>query len=187
VPVAVGADGGLPGTLVYIEKVVVGRVLPGEGKPSSVGGVVVRRGCALAPPVQIVTPLPAPLTLHGGARAAQLRITAPDGAAKAYELEPAGRLALLAQLGVTRIDSADGAIASAWVVAVDAPYYALTDDHGRFRLDELAAGYYEVTIWHAPVPALVKGALAYGPPLVVRRTVRVEGARAARLDVTLGM
>jgi hypothetical protein len=36
------------------------------------------------------------------------------------------------------------------------------------------------------VPTLAGGALSYGPPIVVKRTVRVEGARPARLDVTLG-
>jgi hypothetical protein len=90
------------------------------------------------------------------------------------------------QAGVTRIDAADGTFASAWIVGLETPYYALTDDHGRFRLDELAAGTYDVTIWQAPLPALANGALTYGAPTVVKRTVRIEEARTARLDVALG-
>jgi hypothetical protein len=72
------------------------------------------------------------------------------------------------------------------VIGLDTPYYALTDDRGRFRLDELATGTYEVTVWQPPVPALAGGALVYGAPIVAKRTVRVEGARTARLDVALG-
>ena len=49
-------------------------------KPASVGGLVAKRGCALVPAVQIATPLPAPLLLHGDATRARLRITPPTGA-----------------------------------------------------------------------------------------------------------
>lgn len=185
-PIAVGSDRGLGGVLVYIEQVVVGRAVPSEGKPLAVGGLVVKRGCALAPAVQVAAPLPSPLVVHGDARRAALRVTPPAGPAKTYELGEAGRVGLQIAGGVTRLDAADGTFGSAWVIGLETPYYALTDDRGRFRLDELAAGTYEVTIWQPPVPALANGALAYGPPIVAKRTVRVEAARTARLDVALG-
>jgi hypothetical protein len=185
-PLAIGADQALAGVLVYIERVSVGRPLPVEGKPASVGGLVVKRGCALVPAVQVATPLPSPLIVHGDARRTKLRVTPPAGPGKTYELQEAGRIGMQVQAGVTRIDAADGSFASAWVVALDTPSYALTDDRGRFRIDELAAGTYEVTIWQAPVPAVGKGALTYGAPIVVRRTVRVGADRTARLDVGLG-
>jgi hypothetical protein len=88
--------------------------------------------------------------------------------------------------GITRIDAEDGSLSSAWVLALDTPYYAITDDSGRFRIDELAAGTYDVTIWQAPLPDDGKGAITYGAPLVVHRNVRVEGNKAAKLDVGLG-
>jgi hypothetical protein len=185
-PLAVGGDRGLAGALVYIEKVAVGRAVPSEDRPVSVGGLVVKRGCALAPAVQVATPLPSPLVVHGDGKRAALRVTPPAGAARTHELLEAGRVGLQVTAGVTRIDAADGSFGSAWVIGLETPYYALTDDRGRFRLDELAAGTYEVTIWHPPVPALANGALAYGPPIVAKRTVRVEAARTARLDVGLG-
>lgn len=185
-PLAIGGDRALAGVLVYIEKVSVGRPLPVDGKPVSVGGLVVKRGCALGPAVQVATPLPSPLIVHGDGGRTKIRVTPPIGPARIYELEEAGRAGMQVQAGVTRIDAADGSFASAWVVGLATPSYALTDDRGRFRIGELAAGTYEVTIWQAPVPAVAGGALAYGAPIVVKRTVRVDEARTARLDVGLG-
>jgi hypothetical protein len=45
----VGSDHGVRGALVYIEKVSVGRVPVNYGKPAMIGGVMVKRGCALVP------------------------------------------------------------------------------------------------------------------------------------------
>lgn len=185
-PLALGPDRALAGALVYIEKVSVGRPLPVDGKPGSIGGLVVKRGCALGPAVQVATPLPAPLIVYGDARRTSIRVTPPAGPARTYELAEAGRAGLQLQVGITRIDAADGTFASAWVIGLETPYYALTDDRGRFRIDELAAGTYDVTIWQAPLPVLASGALTYGAPIVVKRTVRIEDARTARLDVALG-
>src|SRR5262249_34906634 len=105
---------------------------------------------------------------------------------KPVELQEAGRVVIQAQPGVTRIDADDGSLAAAWVVASDTPYYAITDDAGRFRIDELAAGTYDVTFWHPPLAALVDGKLVYWPPVIRHRTIKVDAAHAARLDVALG-
>lgn len=172
------------GVLVMIEDVELGRVLPAFGRPSGVGGTIAKRGCALAPALQIVTPLPAALAIHGDATEARLRVTSPGGV-RAIELQAAGRVVLRAEPGVTRIEADDGALAAAWVVASDAPYYAITDDRGRFRIDELAAGTYDVAFWRPPAARLVDGKLVYGPPAVTRRSIRVTAARPARLDIAL--
>ena len=153
---------------VYIETVQVGRTLMNETRPASVGGTLVKRGCALAPTVQIVTPLPSALAIHGDAKPTTLRI-----ATKSYDLQAGGRVALQLAAGTTKVDLDDGA--SAWIIAIDTPYYAITDDRGRFRIDELAAGTYEVTIWQPPS--------GKGEPTITKRTVKVENRRASRLDV----
>lgn len=178
----VGDGRGLADVLVYIERVQIGRTIPIDSRPIGVGGLVVKRGCALLPAVQIVTPLPAPLAIHGDAQPAKLVITTPPAPPRPVELEAGGRAAMQAAPGVTRIDSSDGSLTSAWVHALDTPYYAITDDRGRFRIDELAAGTYDVTIWQAPIFEAGK----YGAPIVVTRRVKVEGTRPARLDVALG-
>ncbi len=185
--VHVGADRGVGGVLVYIEKVDVGRALPTYAKAASVGGIVIKRGCALMPSAQIVTPLPAMLTIQGDATAAKLHATAPTGAARAIELEEGGVAQLDTPSGVMRIDSDDGKLAPAWVIGVDTPYYAITDDAGRFRIDELAAGTYDVAVWQAPIATVGAGnTIAYGAPVVVHRKVSVDaGSQAARMNVAL--
>jgi hypothetical protein len=182
--VRIGAGSVVGGVLVFIEHVEIGRTMPSYGRPAAVGGTIAKRGCVLAPAAQIVTPLPAGLAIHGDATAVKLRVTQPGGA-RPFELQAAGRIVLQAQPGVTRIDADDGSLGAAWVVASDTPYYAITDDRGRFRIDELAAGTYDVTFWRPPLPTASDGRLVYGAPVITHRTVTVGGPRPARLDVTL--
>jgi len=187
-PLQISAEHAVGGVVVYIERISIGRTLPhstGEQRPATVGGIVVKHGCAFAPGVQVVTPVPASLAIHGDTKRTRIRVTSPGDGTKLSDLHEAGRVALQARVGVTRIESEDGTLGAAWVVGVDTPYYAITDDHGRFRLDELAPGTYDVTIWQPPVPTVTNGSLTYGPPVIVHRSVKV-GAGAARLDVTLG-
>jgi hypothetical protein len=175
------------GALVYIESVRVGRSTATYTKAAQVGGVVAKRGCALLPAAQIVAPLPAALSIHGDAHRATLHVTSPDNTVKTVELQEAGLAELETETGVTRIDGADGAVTSAWLVGLDTPYFAITDDTGHFQIDELADGDYDVTIWQAPVAtAGSNGAIGYGAPVVLHRRVHVAGTRPARLDVALG-
>lgn len=180
----VAANRAVAGVLVYIEHVEVGRALPAIGHPATVGGIVTKRGCALGPPLQIVTPLPADLAIHGDASEVTLRVTQP-GSTRSVELQPAGRVVLAAQPGVTRVEADDDSLGPAWVVAATTPYYALTDERGRFRIDELATGTYELTFWQPPLVARANGKLVYGPPVVVHRSVKVDPARPARIDLAL--
>jgi len=182
--VRVGDGGALAGVLVYIEHVEVGRTMPSYNRPATVGGTIAKRGCALAPAVQIVTPLPAGLAIYGDATAVKLRVAQPSGV-RPFDLQQAGRVLLQVQPGVTRIDADDGSLGVAWVVATDTPYYAITDDAGRYRIDELAAGTYELTFWRPPLPSARDGKLVYGAPVIVHRSIKVDTVRAARLDVAL--
>jgi hypothetical protein len=184
--IRVGADKSVRGVIVYIEKVSVGRQLPYYSRPAAVGGVVAKRGCALVPAAQIVTPLPASLSIHGDTARTRLRVTPTGIAAKSYDLQEGGLVEVEAKSGITRIDSEDGKLVAAWVLAIDSPYYSMTDDGGRFRIDDLAPGSYDVTFWAAPLAtATADGAIGYGAPTVVHRTVKVGGPVAAHLDLAL--
>jgi carboxypeptidase family protein len=36
----------------------------------------------------------------------------------------------------------------AWIYAFDHPYFAVTDEKGSFRIDQIPPGTYKVTAWH---------------------------------------
>jgi hypothetical protein len=190
--VRVGANRAVGGVLIYIDHGELGRTIPGYGRAPSVGGTIAKRGCALTPALQIISPLPAGLAIHGDATGVKLRVTSPTDSptgdravGQSIELQEAGRVLLQAQAGVTRVEANDGSLGVAWVVAANTPYYAITDDTGRFRIDELAAGTYDVTVWRPPLPSLADGKLVYGPPVITHRSIKVELARPAHLDVAL--
>ena len=184
--IKVGSDRGVRGVLVFIDKVTIGRPLPYYNRPATVGGVVVKHGCALTPAAQVVMPLPAALAINGDATRTRIRVTPPSGVAKTSELEEAGRVIVELAPGTTRVDSDDGKLAAAWVLTLESPYYAITDDAGHFRLDELAAGTYDVTFWQPPLAtATPTGVLSYGAPLVVHRTVKVEAGKPSHLSIAL--
>jgi hypothetical protein len=181
----VGSDRAARGVLVYIEHVTEGRAIPYYTRPVSVGGAVAKRGCTFVPAVSIVAPLPGPLSIHGDDTRTRIRILPDKGAGSTHELEEGGLVQVDARAGVTRIDSDDGKVSAAWVIGIDSPYVTLTDDAGRYRLDELPPGTYEVTFWQPPVASIAaNGTWSYGPPAVVRRSVKV-GAATTHLSVTL--
>jgi hypothetical protein len=182
----VGRDKALRGVIVYIEKVSIGRAAPYYGRPASVGGVVAKHGCALLPVAQILTPLPASVAIHGDGGRARVRVTIGAAAPKSYELQEGGVVPVEVKPGLTQIEGEDGKLAAAWVLALDTPYYAITDDAGRFRIDELASGTYDVAFWQAPIAtANADGVLAYGAPMIVHRSVRIDAGKTAKLNVAL--
>ena len=180
-----GNNKSLRGVVVYIEKVSIGRTLPGLPRPAAIGGIVTKRGCTLLPAAQPVTSLPATVSIHGDATRARVRVTA-TSAAKAYELQEGGLVELELKSGVTKIDSEDGKLAAAWLVAIDSPYYAITDDGGRYRIDELSPGTYDITFWQAPVASAgPDGVITYGAPIVAHRSIAIDAVRPTQLDVGL--
>lgn len=184
----VGTDKAARGVIVYIEKVVSGRAVPYYTRPISVGGTLAKRGCTLVPSAQIVAPLPGPITVHGDSASATLKLTSAGDKPKTVtqELQEGGFAQIEAKLGVNRVESEDGRLSPAWVLGLDTPYYAVTDDTGRYRIDELAPGTYEVTFWQAPVATTnAGGTWSYGAPIVTKRTVKV-GTKTSQLSVSIG-
>ena len=64
----------------------------------------------------------------------------------------------------------------AWIVVRDNPYFAVTDDSGQFRIDEIPPGRYRVTAWHEGWVVTGKdkdGRPLYDPPRVLAQDVTV--------------
>lgn len=181
----VTSDKRMRGVVVYIEKIVVGRATPYYTRPATVGGVLAKHGCTLAPAAQIVAPLPGSIAIHGDTQRTKVRVTPPKGNARTEELDEAGLVAVEVFDGVTRVDGDDGKLGAAWVIGLDTPYFAITDDSGRYRIDELSPGTYDVTFWQPPIASIAaNGSWAYSAPIVLRRRVTV-GTKTSQLSVAL--
>ena len=50
-----------------------------------------------------------------------------------------------------------------WAIAVDNPYYVLTDDRGRFSLEDVPPGTYDLRAWHPGVKQVVKQQVTIEP------------------------
>ena len=79
----------------------------------------------------------------------------------------------------------------AWIVVRDNPYFAVSDDSGQFRIDEIPPGRYRVTAWHEGWVVTGKdkdGRPVYDPPRVLTQEVTVppagRGRRRVRAQVT---
>ena len=148
------AAGHVSGAVVYLEGVTRGR----HGLMASrfrialaqLGGVLEHHRCRLVPRVQIVSPMGSILRLFGGDQpATQWTGTLGDRTLFRIPLGPGGEQRVrLDEAGWYQVQAAGD---TAWVVVADHPYYTLSDDQGRFRLDEIPPGRYTLVVWHPPV------------------------------------
>jgi hypothetical protein len=178
--------GGAADTVVYLARVDRGRAFPVAARTIQVGGQVERRGCAFEPSVQVATPVPAALTvINADSGRIAIGVGAPGKDAKLVLDEGATRTTPLVP-GPLRIADDAGALIPAWVVGLSHPYYTLTDGEGRFRLDDVPPGAYELVAWHAPVVTGVKdGKVVVTAPAEVRRQVVVKALAPTTLAVEL--
>ena len=50
-----------------------------------------------------------------------------------------------------------------WAIAVDNPYYVLTDENGRFSLEDVPPGTYDLRAWHPGIKQVVKQQVTIEP------------------------
>ncbi len=188
--------------VVYLEDVATGRTLlgrvnssyPNPTKHMQVAGVLEWRACRFHPQVQVVAPVGSVLSLTTADEAIQVSATRVDGRAREVQwtvplgARGAAHEHLLEREGIFEL-RADGAglSASGWVIVAPHPYYALTDERGRFALEQIPPGSYTLVVWHEPV---VVGFTRSGEPVVhtppmVRRKVVVRARQGQRVVVKL--
>ena len=191
--IQLGANHGVRDVIVYIERITTGRGVTGVGR-AQVGGVIAKHGCVLGPTAQITVPLPSSVTIHGDNQRTRVRVTPPQGITqpavktepKLFELQEGGLVTVEIKPGVTKIDGEDGKLAASWVLGLDTPYFSITDDTGHFRIEQLAPGTYDLTFWQAPLATLAAdGTFAYGAPIVVHRSIRVDAKQTTKVSVAL--
>ena len=76
----------------------------------------------------------------------------------------------------------------AWMIVHDSPYYAVTDEHGAFKISGVPPGTYKVTMWHEGFRSKgvdKDGRPAYEDPVTVTKQVTVAPKGAAAIDFDL--
>ncbi len=186
---SVDRRGRVAGAVVYLENIRRGRpgALAGRfpGHELQIGGLLRRRRCRFIPHVQIVSPVGALLRLENGDATAQ-RWTGKIGARMAFiaSIGRAGtRVMALAEPGFIEVRSGDQP-GTAWVVVAAHPYYTITDEEGRFRLDGVPPGTYTLVVWHEPV---VRASATDRPnhAIKVRRSITVKAGRDRAYTIRL--
>lgn len=192
------------GAVVYLEDISTGRLLlgrtnsayPGPAKHLQVGGVIEWRGCRFHPAVQVTAPIGSVLALATADEAIHVRATRVNGSARErlWSIALGGPGAvheqLLAREGVIelRAERSTGPSAgSAWVVVAPHPYFAVTDERGRFALEEVPPGTYTLVVWHPPITVAFtdSGEAITRPVPPLRRRVLVSPRQARRAVVRL--
>lgn len=164
------------GAVVSLVGVETGRL-----EPLSASGAVTAGPCALTPMVQVVGPPPTTIAIDNR-RPAAVALTIGDAA---YPMSPGGRLEVAAdRTGPVRVGADD--LAPAWVMVAPHPYYAVTDDAGRFALDLVPPGRYQLAIWHPPLALGLDGERPrWSAPVTATREVTVGRLGLVKLALTL--
>jgi hypothetical protein len=189
----VAPTGGLRDAVVFLAD-----IRSGKAAPPSLGGTLEIGQCRFAPLVQVAMPIgqvlavtnrdESPVTVRLTRRATSL-VPGSGEAAQDLALGGRGEATLLLDREAAHEATVAGGhpAASAWIVVPPHPYYTLTDEQGRFRLDDVPAGEYTLVVWHPPVVTGLdaKGAPLRTPALETRTHVKVEESKttATRLEI----
>jgi hypothetical protein len=193
-----GAGHTVANAVVYLEDITRGRLTLGRTWPypptrvHQVGGALEWRGCRLRPHLQLAAPIGALLSVSSSDEALTLAGTRVDGAHRepvfTARLGAAGaaREIQLGRDGFVEVKPEAGG-GGGWIVVAPHPYYVVSDERGRFVLDEIPPGTYTLVVWHEPVITGVRGRgeLVVTPATVVKRRVTVKAGQRQRLVVRL--
>ena len=181
-----GAKNEAGGAIVYLESITEGRPLPYGYKPIVVGGLVEKGDCALSPSAQVLSPAPSTLNIYNDEKRDVMIVKSAKAEAITAKLSPGGFKTVSIALGVTSIADEAGKLAPAYVVAPGHPYFAITDDSGKFRISDVVPGSYKLVVWHPPViTGWRDGKPQFGAAVTQTKTVKVTAYGTAKADFTL--
>lgn len=199
---ALGPGGAVANAVVYLDKVQTGRALLGRVTAYSfnarerlqIGGALEWRGCRFWPHVQVAAPVGSVLGMTAVDAPLVVDANGLDAASQrpmwSVDLGAAGvsREVLLESDGFVELRArGPESAASAWVVVAPHPYYAVTDETGRFVLPQVPPGTYELVVWHEPVVVRTdrQGSPVATAAVTVKRQVTVRARKAADVVIRL--
>ncbi len=140
-----GPDRGVRGSVVLIEGVARGKKAEGELVLDNARCLFVPHVSALmaGAPAKIKSSDPVLHNAHGILGGKTIFNSALSTKGRVVDIT-----AKLKQPGVVKTLCDAHTHMSAWIVAHDSPYFAVTDDKGNFRIDGIPPGKYRVTMWH---------------------------------------
>ncbi|HVV84237.1 MAG TPA: hypothetical protein VHE35_14290 [Kofleriaceae bacterium] len=175
------AGGATEGALVYLANAPLRHGPFDDERWTPARGAIEADGCALWPPAQMVGPAPGMVDVEN-ASAEPLSMTIGSAA---VELEPGADWRLpVQQVGVIRVDA--GTRAPAWVLGENHDYFTVTDALGRFALDGVPAGTYDLVVWYPPLVRAMDGDRPqWTDATAIHRRVTVGATGAVRVAVAL--
>jgi len=140
----VGADGGVQNVVVSIENI-------GRGKRQQREGALLdQKDCRYAPHVVLV-PVGASLTMKNSDGILH-NLHSHSVANPAFNKpQPKFKKTLkemFTKPEIIRLTCDAHAWMSGWIIVHEHPYYAVTDEHGRFSLSDVPSGEYQLRVWH---------------------------------------
>jgi hypothetical protein len=195
---AIGPGHVVANAVVYLEDITRGRLMLGRTWPyppprlHQVGGALEWRDCQLRPHLQVAAPIGATVSASSADQAVSLSGTRVEGDkreplfALSLGAPGAGREIQLARDGFVEVRPEVGS-GGGWIVVAPHPYYVVSDERGRFVLDEVPAGTYTLVVWHEPVVTGVRagGELVVTPPTLVRRRITIKPGQRQRVVIRL--
>lgn len=179
----IGARGGVADAVVWLADIEEGIAVPREPR------TVVTEGCRFAPHV-LATTTAAPLVFRNEDGVMHNVRAYRDGATVwDFALPERGseEQRVLETEGVLRLVCDIHAFQEAWVHAFSHPYFAVTDESGRFRIADVPPGQYVVRVWHEGwrVVGMRSGRPERSKPIVFSRTVSVSHRQETAVDFAL--
>lgn len=184
--------------VVYLSDIKTGKNFATTGRYNiQLGGSLEQHACALSPHVQMIAPAGSPLKVTNSDTSGRTftgtlwdgEQPRPDSVFE-MTLRPnaASKKTNTNYYGFLRVSTTKPTMpSSAWVVVPPHPYYVITDDQGGFRLDDVPAGTYRLTVWHEPVIVDVdaSGTPILSAPIIQTSKVVVRARTETRTAVKL--